>query len=712
MRYGSAALGLLVGTMGLFFVGGPVRASGDDSCYPAWKLASPSYDCAGRIALTPGNDSRLNLFLLWRSRATVAEAGISYPAHEFEERDFEHSFVSWAGIGDTYFPKPKTDGDSVDDTRNGSRCDSAADGAQAFAAALTTDHSLPTAERDALTKARANLNPNCSATPATPSGAAWPMGIASSSGQAFLGYLEAIDAFYRGDWDKARGLLTPLVHARQRWVAETSAYMIIRVELGAAIANDYDKYGDFVGPAQADHAAATRAGAAIATYLHGWPRGSYAASAKGLERRALWLADDQAGLGRAYEALLTQTPANSPEIIALIEEIDAKLLTAAGANQKVDTPLLLATLDLMRMRSVVADDGTHSAPLLPPAEFAAQQAHFAGRPEVYAFLQAAHAYYLDHDAQAVLKLAPAGASQAAYRPLDFSGQVLHGMTLADLHDSGEAAYWRGMLAGANALYQRPLVELALARNFERSGHIAAAFAPGSPLTEPDQRTILLQHDASQALLRSLARGGGRDEKERASAAFTLLWKELSRRHYADFLSDFSLVGSAAPTPAPAPDAAADDTDSGDNQRLKQFAGDIPSDGYTCPKLTATVATLARSPTDANALLCLGDFYRNGMNGFAALDDYAPADQLGSGPSDFPGAPVLRGRLYEMVIADPRAGPAEKAYALYRAVNCYAPSGGNDCGGQDVPKAQRRAWFEQLKHDYAASSWAESLRYYW
>jgi hypothetical protein len=44
--------------------------------------------------------------------------------------------------------------------------------------------------------------------------------------------------------------------------------------------------------------------------------------------------------------------------------------------------------------------------------------------------------------------------------------------------------------------------------------------------------------------------------------------------------------------------------------------------------------------------------------------------------------------------------------------CYAPSGYNDCGGEDVDKAVRKAWFQQLKRDYPGSVWAKSLKYYW
>lgn len=65
-----------------------------------------------------------------------------------------------------------------------------------------------------------------------------------------------------------------------------------------------------------------------------------------------------------------------------------------------------------------------------------------------------------------------------------------------------------------------------------------------------------------------------------------------------------------------------------------------------------------------------------------------------------------------MIADPKAGAEDKAYALFRAVNCYGPSGNNNCGGTEVPIEQRKAWFQRLKKDYPASSWAKALRYYW
>jgi hypothetical protein len=60
----------------------------------------------------------------------------------------------------------------------------------------------------------------------------------------------------------------------------------------------------------------------------------------------------------------------------------------------------------------------------------------------------------------------------------------------------------------------------------------------------------------------------------------------------------------------------------------------------------------------------------------------------------------------------KAEPEDKSYALYRAILCYAPSGANECGGEEVDKRQRKSWFTQLKTEYPGSPWAQKLKYYW
>ena len=79
---------------------------------------------------------------------------------------------------------------------------------------------------------------------------------------------------------------------------------------------------------------------------------------------------------------------------------------------------------------------------------------------------------------------------------------------------------------------------------------------------------------------------------------------------------------------------------------------------------------------------------------------------------FPGEPYARGEVYKKLIGSSATPARERAYALYRAINCYAPANNNTCGGKDVEKAQRKAWYDQLKAQYGATTWAKSLRFYW
>jgi hypothetical protein len=113
-----------------------------------------------------------------------------------------------------------------------------------------------------------------------------------------------------------------------------------------------------------------------------------------------------------------------------------------------------------------------------------------------------------------------------------------------------------------------------------------------------------------------------------------------------------------------------------------------------------------------AQLCLGDFLRE--NGFDnnALDFQPKAPELGSTTSQFKGKPLARFDIYKALIANPKTPAADRAYALYRAVYCYAPARMNSCGGEDVPPKQRRAWFQQLKKRYPDSEWAKDLQLYW
>lgn len=692
--------------MAAFALPEAVMASGDYGCYPQWRLANPDRSCSNTAVLAPGNDTRVNLLYLLRDGAKLAPKPVGYPKPDYGAESFGHVFLDWDQLQRTYYARPEGAGYSA---AGGGRCDSRPAASDAFRAALAASKSVPANERDALAATREQAGATCNDGSGTP---VWPEGIASASGREFLTYLKGADAFYAGRFDEARDSFAALGSANDPWLAETAAYMVARNELVAAQAPAFDQWGDYEGAGKVDKAAVARGQAALATYLKAWPQGRYAASARGLVRRTYWLAGDAPALSRAYVAILgTVDPATlaAPE---LVQEIDSKLLFAQGLEGGFDAPLLLATWDLMRMRVEQLDPGeeAYGQPPITAAELDAQESAFAGRPDLWSFVQANHAYYIARDYRRVMALLPDDARQPAFTPLAFSRQVLRGMALEAANDRNAAGFWQEMLGGAKELYQRPIIEMALALNWERHGRIGDVFAKGSPVTEPVLREILLQQAAGPDLLRLVGTRGDLPQHERDVAVFTLLYKQLARGRYAEFNRDIALVRREANS-----DAGVYDWNLQDQETVPVgvFMRGKTSDTYTCPAFSETTRTLAATPGDAKANLCLGEFYRlNGFDELAINSGRRGVDELGGAANGFTARPATRASLYSMVIANSAASSEDKAYALYRAVWCYGPSGNNSCGDKDAPKAQRQAWFQQLKRDYAASRWAKDLKYYW
>jgi hypothetical protein len=146
-------------------------------------------------------------------------------------------------------------------------------------------------------------------------------------------------------------------------------------------------------------------------------------------------------------------------------------------------------------------------------------------------------------------------------------------------------------------------------------------------------------------------------------------------------------------------------------KLSTFSWSGTTEEYQCPALKAVISELAANPRASHGLLCLGEFVRGA--GLESFESAAPKpDELGGGKSIFPGEPFSRGEVYKKLIADPSTPDGDRAYALYRAVNCYRPAGVNECGGKDAPVAERKAWFNMLKSRYGSTSLAQSLKYYW
>ncbi len=692
-----------------------VMATGSACCdtSPTFSLTKLAYDPYGNLALlSPANDTRVNLMLLLADRR-----GTGWLKQPKAEGAASPALFAWAGVKQAMTGHGPTDADITE----GSRCNSNAAGTAAFAAAVGANAQIGASEKSALIAARGTLDPQCAETPDT---VVVPAALASTAGKVFGAYLTAAAHFYSGNFPEATSGFAVLQQSADPWLRETATYMTARTALNRATLSAIDEYGNIDVPAKRDKPGAQAAAQAFSTYLSAYPAGMYAASAQGLLRRAWWLQGDAARLSAAYTPLLARTGSNEATV-QLVQEIDRKLFED-GSGPGAKDPLLLAVADLQRMRREDRNSGTEPCcgPPLSAADLAAQKPLFAGNDALFGYLRGAQAMFVAKTPREVLQIIPDMSHQPRLGYLDFSRQVLRGMALDALNDGNARQFWLDLFAGAKEPQQAGTLQLALALHDQRTGQLGQIFAPGSRVQDAAMREIVLAYIAGPTLLRQQATAGTAvPQRERDTALHVLLGKELLHGFYADFGRDTALLagrGRALGGPIiPAEDGSGtyqEDTFTPAPVPLGIFGPASVNSGTGCPAIAQVAAELARTPLANRARLCLAEWVRT--NGFDLYpldrprEEAARAGALGTGPSQFPGNSYARLEVYKSIIDDPAAASADKAFALARAVRCYAPSGNSQCGGTDVPLAQRRAWYNRLRQDYPATRWARELKYYW
>lgn len=679
----------------------PADASGDFGCSPSWRLSHANLTgCDDMAILGPGNDTRTNLtMLLFDRRGSLPKPGEGAPPQPLGALFDWRTLSGWLAVrpdnSDTDFPSGE-----------GSRCRTNGSGAAAFEAAVNAAK-LPGGEGAALIAARKSLSPDCAKPSAGGADAALDGQVKSPAGKAFAAYLAGAQAFYDGDFDAAGTRFAGLSGARDTWLRETARYMAARVEVNRIQVGLFDEYGNIKDLKTVDQKVVAAADAGLRAYLKDYPKGLYAASARGLLRRVYWFGSKRDLLAQQYVALFVQpAAARGLNDVDLAEEMDTKLLPELTIGDTTD-PTLLAVVDLKRMRSADGDVSAECcAHPITLDEITGQRAAFANNLPLFDYLVAAHQFYIGKKPAEVLKLIPDAARQSSFSEVQFSRQMLRGMALEAVGDRNARGFWLEMLPGAKLDAQHSALELALAYHDERTGGLARVFAADSPVDDASLRGILLMNVADAGLLRKQA-SAAKAAHERQLALFTLLYKELSRGAYRDFGSDLALVPAGAPNEANFYDLLAIE-----QLPLGIFLKPTQATDIDCPTLKRTAADLAAAPGNPHAKLCLADFFRtNGFDGFA-LDTQPSKADLGGTKTLFAGPVYSRLETYKSIVADAKAAGDDKAYALFRAVNCYAPSGNNSCGGTDVDKNVRKSWFTRLKADYPKSHWASELRYYW
>lgn len=720
MRQISITLFILLACL---FCSQQAEASGDWVCTTTWSLVHHSYECGSNIAiLVPSNDTRINLMLLTadmhRGKKTMLVGNSA--GH------LDSPLFALDDIAGRFDPVADTDAQATANgtAQNGDGKCPATDGEARFLEAVKAEHRLGPGEQDALFAARKALRPNCLGEEAEKAIANAAQTAKTAPGKAFAQYLQGALYFWQGNYDLSASIFVSLSNADSPWVKEVSLYMVGRTIINRAQLKAFDDYGSFKQDWKADPRLIADSEAAFDNYLRAYPRGQYAQSARGLKRRGYWLGGMRDKLVAEYGTLLAM--AESERNVSdtnLVFEIDNKLLLglnvptgneaqpAPDLQKSTHDPAMLAVLDLYSMRTPEEGRSGYCCKTVLRADLEAQKPYFAGQMPLYEYLLATYAFYIEKKPADVLQLIPDAARQRTFSYLQFSRQMLRGMALEAVKDHNALGFWMQMLPGATQAFQRSALELAIAYHQERAGSVSKVFDADSPVHYPYLREALLVTVADATLLRRQAKDANASQRERDIALFTLLYKEATRGHAADFLNDLSLVPPNAPQEGYFTIDEALSTEKAPVP-LGLFTHAKNNGEYGCPALRETEAELAKETDNPKALLCLADFFlANGMT-ISNVDMKPQPEDLGGTQSLFPGGPYVRMSAYQSVLANPRASADDKAYALYRAVRCYGPSGYNGCGGKDVPVAQRKAWFLRLKHDYPSSRWARELKYYW
>jgi hypothetical protein len=299
--------------------------------------------------------------------------------------------------------------------------------------------------------------------------------------------------------------------------------------------------------------------------------------------------------------------------------------------------------------------------------------------------------------------------------------MLRGYALEATGDGNARGFWLSLLPGAVQPYQREAVELAIYRHDVKAGAVGRLLETGSPILHPLIRQKIIEDDAGADLLRQQAKSGATPQ-QRDVALYLLLANELHHGGYREFLADQQLVG---PRQQPAGDDvykyqswSVGDYDPTYQDELGPpplyiFANGGSDKLEACPNIRVTADSLAADPSAIRPRLCLAEFIREkGLDGWSQVYDAQAQDIVSRSRNGFPGKPLDRMDIYKAVLASPSASADDKAFALNRAIRCYAPAGSSSCGGQDDDVKVRKAWYLELKSKYAGSAWARDLKLYW
>ncbi|MBD3842787.1 MAG: hypothetical protein IE909_13065, partial [Campylobacterales bacterium] len=383
-------------------------------------------------------------------------------------------------------------------------------------------------------------------------------------------------------------------------------------------------------------------------------------------------------------------------------EIDRRIFSSNSFELKnLKDPFFLTIYNLMNMRDYKTE---HYQPITW-SQLNAQKDFFKTQPELFNYLRAIHLFFIQNKPQDALNYLPKPNTKNT-NYLQLSQTFLKGQILEKLGQNQTAEeYWTNQLAQARTLYQKGLFETALSKHLNIKQDYSAFIGKQAKISQPNLQRQFITQQANIDSLDKIIQSNQSTVDQKQAAIHTLLSKSLVHQRFDLFQQKYSYLPK---------NANEYKGYSSEKEHLKNkpvFANFIWNGSkitaqLKCDNLLTLTQQLSKLPNDPLLNICLGEFMRS-EQGYS-LQQLSYDEQK---KPTISGKIFARGEIYKDIIKSSRKDDLH-AYALYRAIQCYAPSGINDCGGIEVAKNTRKQWYDQIKRDYPTSAWAKSLKYYW
>ena len=669
-------------------------------CEPNLAMNDFAYNsCSNLPVLYPFNDNQTNMILL------LSDLGLANVAPMTPDKnlwDANYGTAPFDASNFFYLSQNKLPNQrkkfKQEDTVFDERCATFSSGQQTFTNQVQQFKAIPANEKQLLINERNKMRQCGDKIPLIAVDPNW-----SALTRQYASYLNASILFYNGNYAAANKIYTVLSTIDDAWLKETSQYMLIRTALNAAYATGVNQYGD-IDLNRIDQNLLKQFLDHITTYLKAYPNGQYVASARGFMRRGFWLSGRQDLLVNeiVWQILNPKSKFYNLEISKLPAEIDRRVFFSQYFNVKnLKDPFFLATYDLMNMRSPASDNYRP----MTWAELNAQKDFFKTQPALFQYLQAVHFAFIQNKPQDALNYLPKeNSNNSSY--LQLSQTFLKGQLLEKTGQKQKAEqYWNQQLAQAKNSYQRGLFETALSNHLATQQNYSAFVGKKAKITQLNLQRNFITQIANADSLQKIILSNDSNLDQKQAASYTLLSKSLIHQHYDLFNKSYAYL------PANAAQYSGYSS-SVENLKNKPDFSNFIWNGATitpqlkCADLKTLIVQIEKIPKDPFLNVCLGEYIRSQQGYSIQQLSYIEQDH-----SSFSGKVFTRGEVYQSIIKSSNKGDLQ-AYALFRAIQCYAPSGVNDCNDAEVSKTTRKQWYDRIKAEYPNTTWAKSLKYYW